>query len=63
MGKTLKFNDTNQCKLWVTGCLHGFHRREFIWQKRGYKSPQEHIEGLISIINSYCKKTGVTRHR
>jgi calcineurin-like phosphoesterase family protein len=53
----LKFNDFTEKKLYITGCLHGFHKQSFIWQKRGYSSPEEHTQGLIDTINKTCRET------
>lgn len=53
----LKFNDTKDSRLFITGCTHAYHKQPFVWEKRGYKSPEEHTAGLIKIINETCKET------
>lgn len=50
-----KFDDTKDCKLWVTSDLHLNHNREFVWEARGYKSPEDHTNGLIDTINQICR--------
>lgn len=52
----LKFNDTSNSKLYISGCLHAYHLQDFIWKKRGYNSPQEHTQGLIDTINKTCSE-------
>jgi len=53
----LKFTDSQENKLYITGCLHGFHKQPFIWEKRGYNSPEDHTAGLIKTINETCRET------
>lgn len=55
----LKFDDTSDRQLWMTGCTHFHHKQDFIWSKRGYSSKEEHTEGIIKIINETCKDTDV----
>ncbi len=57
MIQSLKFQDTEESKLFVTGCPHLGHKREFIWQTRGYNSPEEHTKGVVDKINETCRPT------
>jgi calcineurin-like phosphoesterase family protein len=54
MFKRLKIK-ARPTEIWVTGCLHAFHKQPFIWQKRGYNSPEEHAAAVIETINEYVK--------
>lgn len=49
------FNDTDDCKLFVTSDLHLNHKQQFLWEPRGYKSREEHNDGVIEIINQTCR--------
>jgi len=51
MLKILKFNNEDENKIFFSGCLHIFHKREFIWEARGYKSVQEHADEVLNKIN------------
>jgi calcineurin-like phosphoesterase family protein len=48
--KIKSYNDRS-IKNWVSSDLHLGHKKEFIWKKRGYNSPEEHDRGVISKIN------------
>lgn len=56
MYKRLRINDRQE-NIWICGCLHIFHRPEFIWKKRGFNSIQEHVDGVAHIINEFVKPT------
>ena len=51
MLKTLKFNNISPDKVFFSGCLHIFHKREFIWKDRGYESIAAHTNGVLDTIN------------
>ena len=50
MLKTLKIKG-DESKIFFWGCLHIFHKQPFIWQARGYSSPEEHAEDVLDKIN------------
>jgi calcineurin-like phosphoesterase family protein len=59
MYNTLKFNhNPNQKVFWVSD-LHYGHDRSFILEHRGYKTIQEHDEGIISKWNSVVTNNDV----
>lgn len=59
MKEYIKFKDSLECKLYVTGCLHLGHLLEGVWKSRGYNSPLEHTNGLIRTINETCREQDV----
>lgn len=56
MNKILKFSPKG---LWFTSDLHLNHVREFVWQTRGFASPEEHREAVIAKINEVVAPTDV----
>ncbi len=52
-------NDTDECKTWYSSDFHLGHRREFIWESRGYKSPEDHTDSIISTVNDYVKENDI----
>lgn len=50
-----KFNDTEECKLYIISDLHLNHKQEFLWGKRGYSSSEEHTNFVINKINEICR--------
>jgi calcineurin-like phosphoesterase family protein len=56
---SIKFTDSAQSKLFVTGCLHLNHNKEFIYKDRGYNSAAEHTDSVIDKINETCNKDDV----
>lgn len=54
-----KFNDTDECKLFIVSDLHLGHRQNFLWEKRGYKSVEHHNSGVIDIINNTCRPNDI----
>lgn len=50
MLKTFKIKG-DESKIFFSGCLHIFHKQPFIWQNRGYDSPEAHAEGVLNKIN------------
>ena len=46
-----KFKSTSESKNWVSSDWHLGHQREFVWGARGYKTHQEHTDGVINGIN------------
>lgn len=62
MIKTLKFEDSDNSKLFVTGCPHLNHNPKWdnpIWKMRGYNSADEMTTGIIREINSKCLSTDI----
>lgn len=55
MLKPLKFKHSEESKIYFWGCLHVFHKQNFIWQKRGYNSIEEHVEAIKNKINITCR--------
>lgn len=51
MWNKYKFNHNEDCKLFLTSDTHWGHNKEFIYQKRGFKSIEEHDETLIQRWN------------
>ena len=43
-----KFKSTSESKNWVSSDWHLGHQREFVWGSRGYKTHQEHTDGVIN---------------
>jgi len=54
MFNILKFEHTEDSKVYFWGCPHVFHQQEFIWQKRGYSSVIEHAKAIKTKINTTC---------
>lgn len=61
MHKVLKFNLKDQ-DIYFCSDTHFFHQRDFIWQARGFGSPEDHTNKLIQIINETVKPTGILFH-
>lgn len=57
-----KFDDTEDCKLYIGSDFHLNHAREFMWGKRGFKSAQEHTDAIIDHINSVCRPQDICLH-
>jgi calcineurin-like phosphoesterase family protein len=60
MIKSLKFHDTEDSKLYVTGCTHLNHDPKWenpIWKMRGYNSSSDMTSGIINKINEICRPT------
>jgi calcineurin-like phosphoesterase family protein len=58
----IKFNDSENSKLFVTGCLHLNHDPKWdnpIYKMRGYKSSEEMTESIITKINNTCQSSDV----
>src|SRR5688572_6505201 len=55
----LKFNDTEDCKMFLTSDLHCFHKQDFTWEKRGYSSREDHTWGVVKEINKTCRPTDI----
>lgn len=51
MLKYLKLNNTTPENIFFTGCLHIFHKQEFIWKARGHDSVDSHAKGVLAKIN------------
>src|ERR1041385_491559 len=54
MNRVLKFNTTER-NVWFTSDFHFNHAKEFIWQKRGYGSIDEHNKHIIETLNFNVK--------
>jgi calcineurin-like phosphoesterase family protein len=50
MNRTFKFQ-TNARKTFFSSDWHLGHKREFVWQARGYNSPEAHTDGIINKVN------------
>lgn len=58
----IKFKDTPEQKLFVTGCLHLNHNPSWeipLHKMRGYDSSLEMTEDIISIINQTCQESDI----
>lgn len=58
----MKFKDSEERKLFVTGCLHLNHNPDWdkpLWDMRGYKSCQEMTDSIIFKINETCRSSDV----
>jgi calcineurin-like phosphoesterase family protein len=62
MLKPIKFEQTETQKIYFWGCTHVFHKKDFIWQKRGYSSMEEHAEAIRNKINSTCTEHDILFH-
>lgn len=38
--------------LWFTTDFHAYHKREFIWQARGFSSVEAHAAALVDLVNA-----------
>lgn len=57
---SLKFTDTEQSKLFVTGCPHFNHDPKWsnpLWKMRGYDSSEDMTLDIIYKINEECRDT------
>lgn len=55
----IKHNDTEDSRLFVTGCLHLNHDPKWdipIWRTRGYDSAVAMTDGIIGMINAICHR-------
>ncbi len=62
MIKKLHFTDTDESKLFVSGCLHLRHAPKWevpIWKMRGFNSSEEMTDGIIASINDTCRESDV----
>jgi len=57
-----KLSDEVFDKLYVTSDTHFGHNKEFLYEPRGYKDPQEMNSDMISIINSTVREDGILLH-
>lgn len=57
--KNLKIPHHYDSQIWFTGCTHIFHKQPFIWEKRGYRSIEDHAYAVKVAINS-CVRQGDT---
>lgn len=62
MLKTLKFNGGNDTDYVFSSDFHRGHNRPWIVDKRGYKTVQEHDDGLIHNCNSVCTERTTLFH-
>lgn len=49
------FNDSEDCKLYITSDVHLNHKKEFLWRQRGFSSVEEHNNFIIKTINQTCR--------
>lgn len=61
MIKRLNFNTKSQ-PVFITSDTHFCHERDFVWAARGYRSVQEHDDGLIDEWNAVVPKNGAVIH-
>lgn len=57
MLQPIKFENTDNSKVYFWGCLHVFHDPKWdvpIWKGRGYNSVEEHAQGIKDKINNTC---------
>jgi calcineurin-like phosphoesterase family protein len=62
MLKTLKFNHDDKQKVYFSSDYHANHLMPFVWQSRGYNSPEEHTAALIEITNAIVKENDIFIH-
>jgi calcineurin-like phosphoesterase family protein len=48
--------------LFVTSDLHFGHKQKFVYEARGYSSPEEMDEDIISVINEKVGENGILLH-
>ena len=48
--------ESDNLKVWFTSDLHLGHQRDFVWEARGYKSPEDHTNSIIDCINDYARE-------
>jgi len=49
--------ESPELTVWFTSDLHLGHQRDFIWEARGYRSPEDHTNSVIKTIND-CAREG-----
>lgn len=57
-----KLSDKEYDNLFVTSDTHFNHNQEFIYKKRGYKSPEEMTQNMIDTINTTVGENGILLH-
>lgn len=57
-----KISDEEYNNLFVTSDTHFNHDKEFIYKKRGFNSPSEMTEAIISTINEVVGENGILLH-
>lgn len=62
MLQRIKFKNNEHSKLFLIGCSHFNHNKDFIFKARGYNSIQEHDEGLIKIWNERVRPQDSVLH-
>ena len=62
MNNVLKIVEGNNQKVFFTSDLHLNHRREFIWEARGFGSSEEHTNFVINKINEIDFNASKDRH-
>lgn len=60
--RPLKLTHNEDQKVFWTSDTHFYHNREFIYEKRGYTSRDEHTDGLINIINQLVRPQDILIH-
>lgn len=48
--------ESDGLKVWFTSDLHLGHQRDFIWEARGYNSPEHHTNSIIDTINEHVRE-------
>lgn len=48
--------ETPELKVWFTSDWHLGHQRNFVWEVRGYKSPEDHTSNIIETTNKLVRE-------
>ena len=59
MNRVLKFIQSNNRKVFWTSDWHAFHKRDFVWESRGYKSAEDHTSFIRDKVNEIVKPNDV----
>lgn len=62
MKPILKLTKSQYDNLFVTSDLHFGHKQKFVYEHRGYSSPQQMDEDIINKINETVGKDGILLH-
>lgn len=56
---TIKFQDSDSSRLFITSDLHLNHNKEFLYGARGFDNVEDHNTSAFDSINSVCKDNDV----
>jgi calcineurin-like phosphoesterase family protein len=62
MKPILKLTKNQYDNLFITSDLHFGHKQKFVYEHRGYTSPQEMDEDIVNKINKIVGKDGILLH-